>query len=58
MHKVIGPDLVTVCGPQAKARSVIQPQTAFLRLFTGNLQPLTSPQTLNPLVIDLPVALS
>ena len=58
MDKVIRPDMVTVCGYQTKARSVIQPQTAFLRLFTGNLQPLTPPQSLNPLVIDLPESLS
>jgi hypothetical protein len=40
--------------PQPDARSVIQPQACALGLPGGNLQPLASPDPLDPLVIDQP----
>jgi len=46
--------MIASLGSQANTRSVIQPKSAFLRLFYRNLQPLTSPQAFNTLVIDHP----
>jgi hypothetical protein len=40
------------------ARSVSQPEPAALGLLMGNLQPLTSPDTLDPLVVDYPARLA
>jgi hypothetical protein len=41
-------------GPQPNARSVIQPQPRALGLAGGDLQPLASPDTFDPLVVDEP----
>ena len=41
-------------GPQPDARSVIEPQPAALGLLVWNLQSLTQPDPLDPLVIDQP----
>ena len=54
LEEVIGPDVVAALGPQPDARSVSQPQAGAFRLPGGDLQPLTSPDPLNPLVIDQP----
>ena len=40
LDEVIGPDMVWMLGSKPDARSVIQPEPAFLRLFGWNLQPL------------------
>ena len=40
--------------PQADARAVRQPEPAAFRLLLGNLQPLTPPDPLDPLVVDHP----
>ena len=58
MHEVIRPDMVNMPGPETDARSVIEPEPAFPRLLHGNLQPLTTPQALDPLVVQLPACLS
>src|SRR5262245_9803182 len=52
LDEVIGPDMIALLRPQPNARSVGQPQPAALGLLMGNLQPLTSPDTLDPLVVD------
>jgi hypothetical protein len=44
--------MIAVLGPQPNARSVGQPEPAALGLLMGNLQPLTLPDTLDPLVVD------
>src|SRR5436305_42104 len=44
--------------PQADARSVTQPQAAPLGLPGGDLQPLASPDRLDPLVVDQPAGLA
>src|SRR5437867_8448904 len=49
LDKVVGPDMIAVLRPQADARSVGQPEPAALGLFMGDLQPLASPDTLDPL---------
>ncbi len=48
--------MVVVLWPQPYAGPIVQPETAFLRLFHGYFQPLTPPQAFNALVIDLPTA--
>jgi hypothetical protein len=50
--------MITLLRPQPNARSVGQPQPAALGLLTGNLQPLTLPDTLDPLVVDCPARLA
>src|SRR5690606_40615209 len=54
LDEVIRPDMVGVCGPKPDARSVIQPEPAFLRLLLGNLQPLPPPHALDALGGDRP----
>src|SRR5262249_31529737 len=44
--------------PQPNARSVGQPEPAALGLLMGNLEPLTLPDTLDPLVVDCPAPLA
>src|SRR6516165_6191471 len=58
LDKVVGPDMIAVLRPQPNARSVGQPEPAALGLLMGNLQPLTLPDTLDPLVVDYPARLA
>ena len=58
LDKVVGPDMIAVLRPQPDARSVGQPEPAALGLLMGDLQPLTSPDTLDPLVVDHPARLA
>src|SRR5256714_11546717 len=57
LDKVVGPDMIAVLRPQPNARSVGQPEPAALGLLMGNLQPLTLPDPLDPLVVDDPARL-
>jgi hypothetical protein len=52
--KIIRPDMVRPAGPQTDAGSVVEPQSAALGLLAWDLQPLTSPDPLDPLVIYPP----
>jgi hypothetical protein len=52
--KVVGPDVVRVLGPQPDAGPIRQPEPAALGLLLGDLQPLTAPDPLHPLVIGHP----
>src|SRR5262249_1729463 len=54
LDKIVGPDMIALLRPQPNARSVGQPEPAALGLLMGNLQPLTLPDTLDPLVVDCP----
>src|SRR5664280_2020145 len=54
--EVIGPDMVGPLRPQTDAGAVIEPQTSSLRLFGRDLQPLTSPDPLNPLLVHRPAS--
>ena len=54
LDEVVGPDMIAVLRPQPDARAVIQPESPAFRLSGGNLQPLTPPDPLDPLVIDQP----
>ena len=50
--------MIAVLRPQPDARSVGQPQPVSFGLFIGDLQPLASPDALDPLVIDYPARLA
>ena len=50
--------MIALLRPQPNARSVGQPEPAALGLLMGNLQPLTLPDTLDPLVVDYPARLA
>ena len=54
LDEVVGPDVIAVLGPEPDAGAVVQPETTALRLPGGNLQPLASPDPLDPLVVDEP----
>jgi len=54
LDKVVGPDMVGTLRSQPDARSVIEPQPSTLGLSGGDLQPLASPDPLDPLVVDQP----
>ncbi len=58
LDKVVGPDVIAVLRPQPDARSVGQPEPASFGLFMGDLQPLASPDALDPLVVDYPARLA
>ena len=49
--------MIAVLRPKTDARSVMQPQTTAFGLLLRNLQPLTPPDPLNPLVVDYPACL-
>ena len=53
-HEVPRPDMVPMIRPKPDTGTVIQPQSATLRLFRGYLQPLTLPDTHHPPVADIP----
>ena len=58
LDKIVGPDMIALLRPQPNARSVGQPEPAALGLLMGNLEPLTLPDTLDPLVVDCPARLA
>jgi hypothetical protein len=49
--------MITLLRAQPNARSVGQPESAALGLLSWDLQPLASPDTLDPLVVDYPARL-
>ena len=57
LDEVIGPDMIALLRAQPHARSVGQPEPAALGLLRWDLQPLASPDTLDPLVVDYPARL-
>ena len=58
LDEVVGPDMIAVLRPQPNARSVRQPEPAAFGLLMGDLQPLASPDPLDPLVVDYPARLA
>ena len=56
LDEVVGPDVIAVLGPEPDAGAAGQPETTALRLLLGDLQPLASPDPLEPLVIDEPAS--
>ena len=57
LDEVVGPDMIALLRAQPNARSVGQPESAALGLLSWDLQPLASPDTLDPLVVDYPARL-
>jgi len=58
LDEVIGPHMIALLRPQPDARSVGQPEPAALGLLMRDLQPLASPDALDPLVVDYPARLA
>lgn len=58
VDEVVRPDMVWPLGAQSDARAVIQPEPFPLRLFGRNLQPFTSPDPFNTLVVYSPASAS
>jgi hypothetical protein len=58
VHKVIRPNVVPILRLQTNARTVVQPEPSFLRLFHWYFEPLMSPQAFDTLVVDLPSGVS
>jgi hypothetical protein len=54
LDKVVRPDVVGALRSEPDARSVREPQTGAFGLPGGDLQPLASPDPLDPLVVDQP----
>ena len=48
--------MIAVLGPEADAGAVVQPKAPALRLPGWDLQPLASPDPLDPLVVDEPAS--
>ena len=57
LDEVVGPDMIALLRAQPNARSVGQPESTALGLLRWDLQPLASPDTLDPLVVDYPARL-
>ena len=56
-HKIVGPDVVAMSGPEPDTRPIVEPQTSAFGLLLGNLQPLLTPDAFHPLMIDPPTFL-
>ena len=54
LDKVVGPDVVGVLRPQTDARAVAKPEPPLLGLLGRHLQPLPSPDALDPLQVHHP----
>jgi hypothetical protein len=54
LDEVVRPDMIAVLGAKPDAGAVVQPEPAALGLPGRDLQPLTSPDPLDPLVVDEP----
>ena len=54
--EVVRPHMIAVLRPQPNAGALVEPQTATLGLSRRHLQPLASPDPLDPLVVDQPTS--
>jgi hypothetical protein len=54
LDKVVGPDVIAVLGPEPDTGAVVQPKPTALGLPGRNLEPLASPDPLDPFVVDEP----
>jgi hypothetical protein len=52
--EVVAPDMIGVLGTQPHAGPVVEPQPPSRLLLLWNLQPLTTPDSLYPVLADLP----
>ena len=54
LDEVIGPDVPGIFRPKPDARSVVQPEPPALRLPLRHLEPLASPDALDPFAVHMP----
>ena len=54
LHKVEAPDVIAMERPQPHAGAIVQPQPASRPMLLRNLEPLTTPDPLNPVFPHLP----
>jgi hypothetical protein len=54
LDEVVGPDVIAVLGPEPDTGAVVEPEATPPGLPGRNLQPLASPDPLDPLVVDEP----
>ncbi|MFB0493046.1 hypothetical protein ABIE45_005632 [Methylobacterium sp. OAE515] len=54
LHKVEAPDVIAVDWAQPHARTVVEPKSATRPVFLRDLQPLATPEALNPVLAHLP----
>lgn len=52
--EIVGPDVVGLLRPRPDARTIVEPETAPLWLSSRYLQPLASPNALDPLLVHDP----
>jgi len=58
LDEVVRPDVVGMLCPQTNAGAICEPEAAPFGLLLGNLQPLTSPDPLDPRVADQPAGIT
>jgi len=58
LDEVVRPDVVGMRRPQTNAGAICEPEAAPFGLLLGNLQPLTSPDPLDPRVADQPASIT
>jgi hypothetical protein len=54
LDEVIGPDVVRPLRSQTDARSIVEPETAPLRLFCRHFEPFPAPDAVDPLDVHSP----
>ena len=54
LHKVEAPDVIAMERPQPYAGAIVQPQPAAWSMLLRDLEPLTTPDPLNPVLAHLP----
>ena len=54
VDEIVAPHVILVLRAQTNTGSVIEPQSSFLRLFLRHLEALSSPESLDPLVVHPP----
>ena len=57
-HKIIRPNMVSVCRPKPHAGSIIKPQTTSFGLLLRDLEPLLTPDAFYAFMVNLPAVSS
>ena len=57
-HEVVAPDMAGILRPQPDAGSIVKPQPPALGLLVRYLQPLATPDALDPLGVHLPALIA
>lgn len=58
LHEVEAPDVIAVKRPQPHARAVVEPGAAARPVLLGDLEPLTTPDALDPILAHSPAVYS